>query len=395
MPHALEGLKVIDLSRLLPGPYCSMVLADLGADVIKIEDPGLGDYSRYQGFKKGAKPRSSFEILNRNKRSLTLNLKSDAGKEILKKLCATADVVLEGFRPGVMDRLGVGYETLKAINPKIVYCAITGYGQDGPYKNRPGHDLNYLGYAGIIDMTGPKDGTPSIIGTQVADLAGGALSAVVGILAALQARNVTGKGQFVDIGMMQASFALNILNWSEQLDHAEKDIRRGDTNITGKFACYGVYRCQDGRYVTLGALEAKFWENFCKRTGHEEWIPIQLSEDPAVKARLQKEVTDLFLSKPASHWLGLLEEEDICFGPVSSVRESANDPQLKFSGMFYDAPNSAGEPMKHISLGIKLSATPAVHQRPAPKSSEHTELILGELGYDGAAISKLKGEGVV
>ncbi len=395
MTLALEGLKVIDLSRLLPGPYCSMVLGDLGADVIKIEDPGLGDYSRYQGFKKDGKPRSSFEILNRNKRSLTLNLKSEEGKTILKKLCRDADVVLESFRPGVMDRLGAGYKTLAGINPKIVYCAITGYGQEGPYRNRPGHDLNYLGYAGILDMTGPRGGTPSLIGTQVADLAGGALQGVVGILAALQARTRTGRGQFVDVGMMQASFAINILNWAEVLDQGNRDIHRGDTNLTGKFACYGIYKCGDGRYVTLGALEAKFWENFCRKVGREDWLPVHLSEDPEANGRLKEEVAALFLSRPSTHWLGLLEEDDICFGPVTSVKETADDPQLKASGMFYEAPNSAGEPLKHISLGIRLSDTPARHRMAAPKSSEHSGEILRSLGYDDAAISRLRESGVI
>ncbi len=395
MPQALEGLKVIDLSRLLPGPYCSLVLADLGADVIKIEEPGLGDYSRYTGFKKGAKPRSSFEILNRNKKSLTLNLKTDGGKEILKKLCASADVVLESFRPGVMDRLGVGYTTLSAINPKLVYCAITGFGQEGPYRNRPGHDLNYLGYAGTMDMTGPKDSTPALIGTQVADLAGGALQGVVGILAALQARTRTGRGQFVDIGMMQGSFALNVLVWADQIDHPESDIHRGDTNLTGKFACYGMYKCADGKYVTLGALEQKFWENFCQKTGRPDWVKIQMAEDSETNGRLKREVTELFLSKPSKHWLDLLEEADICFGPVSSIRETVNDPQLKASGMIYEAPNSAGEPLKHVALGIKLSDTPATHRHAAPQLGADTDAVLKAAGYDGAAIEKFRKDGAV
>lgn len=395
MPNALEGLKVIDLSRLLPGPYCSMVLADLGADVIKIEEPGTGDYSRYQGFKKGGKLRTSFEILNRNKRSMTLNLKTSAGREILKKLCSDADVVLESFRPGVMDRLGVGYETLRALNPKIIYCAITGYGQEGPYRNRPGHDLNYLGYAGIIDMTGPKGGTPSLIGTQVADLAGGALQGVVGILAALRARDRTGKGQFVDVGMMQASFSLNLLHWAEQMDRPGQEIHRGDTNLTGRYACYGVYRCGDGRYVTLGALEAKFWENFCNRVGRPEWIAVHLSEEPPVNEKLKKEVTELFLSKPSAHWLGLLEDEDICFGPVQSVKESGEDPQIAASRMVYTAPNSAGEPLRHPSLGFQLSETPATHQRPAPGLGEHTVAVLTGLGYGKADVDRLRGEGAI
>src|SRR3954469_18329455 len=277
MSGALAGVRVLDLTRLLPGGFCTGLLADFGADVLKVEDTGLGDYVRWAPPRyEGAEPSAAsalFLALNRNKRSIRVNLKTDAGGEVLLRLVREADVLVEGFRPGVMDRLGVGYERLREENSGLVYCAITGYGQDGPYRDRSGHDMNYLGLVGLLGLTGDRGGPPVQSAGQIADLGGGALMAAVGILVALRERDRSGEGQLVDVSM--ADGALSWLAMVAGRYFAEHSApQRGDLELAGRLICYRPYECKDG-WVTLGALEPKFWQAWCRGVGREDLVEKQ------------------------------------------------------------------------------------------------------------------------
>ncbi|HEV7460252.1 MAG TPA: CoA transferase, partial [Solirubrobacteraceae bacterium] len=269
MSPPLEGVRILDLSRLLPGGFCSLLLADLGADVLKVEDTGMGDYVRwappyYEGAEDSAKS-AMFLALNRNKRSIRINLKEEGGRHVLLRLVREYDVLLESFRPGVLDRLGVGYDRLREENPALVYCAITGYGQDGPYRDRSGHDMNYLGLIGLLGLTGDRDGPPVQAAGQVADLGGGALMAAVGILAALRERERSGQGQLVDVSMADGSLAWLAMVAGRYFADGVTP-QRGDAELAGALVCYRPYACADG-WVTLGALEPKFWAAWCRGVG--------------------------------------------------------------------------------------------------------------------------------
>src|SRR5881394_2535815 len=277
MSDALEGIRVLDLSRLLPGGFCSLLLADFGAEVLKVEDTGMGDYVRWsppyhEGAEDSAKS-AYYLALNRGKRSIRLNLKDERGREVLLKLAREYDVLLESFRPGVLDRLGVGYETLREANPGLVICAITGYGQDGPLRDRSGHDMNYLGLVGLLGLTGEQDGPPVQAAGQIADIGGGALMGAFGIMAALRHRDATGEGQVVDVSM--ADGALSWLAMVAARHFADGAVpQRGGLELAGSLVCYRPYECADG-WVTLGALEPKFWQAWCRGVGREDLIPRQ------------------------------------------------------------------------------------------------------------------------
>lgn len=289
----LAGLKVLDLTRLLPGDFCTLLLADLGAEVLKVEDTGMGDYLRwappyYEGAEDSAK--SALHLaLNRNKRSLRLNLKEEAGLEVLLRLVREHDVLVESFRPGVLERLGVGYERLSQQCPGLVYCAITGYGQDGPYRDRPGHDMNYLGLNGLLALTGERDGPPVQSAGQIADIGGGSLMACLGILAALRERDRSGEGQLVDVSMFDGSLAWLALVAARWFADGSAP-RRGELELSGGLICYRPYACKDG-WVTLGALEPKFWQAFCRGVGREDLIERQF-ERPGSEAHAEVERID-------------------------------------------------------------------------------------------------------
>src|SRR6202162_348767 len=279
MSQPLSGIRILDLSRLLPGAYASQMLADFGADVIKIEEPGSGDYGRFMPPHGAGGMSLYFLAMNRNKRSMTLNLKKDEGRTIFQRLARQADVILESFRPGVMERLGLGYEQLKEINPRIVYCAISGYGQDGPYRLRAGHDLNYAGYAGLLHYNRGARGEPAMPPTQLGDLAGGSFMAAIGILTALVGREQSGAGRMVDVSMTEGVMALLPFTDIAYLNTGEAPIPVRSA-LDGGLPCYNIYETQDGKYVTLAALEYKFWHTFCTRTGHLELLPFHLPVGP-------------------------------------------------------------------------------------------------------------------
>lgn len=375
---ALANLRLLDLSRQLPGPFCSTLLADLGMETLVVAQPG-------DPFSTG------IPFLARNKRSMTLNLKSDAGRDIFLRLADRADVVLEGFRPGVTKRLGIDYDALNARNPRVIYCSISGYGQDGPYCDRVGHDVNYLGYAGVLNYIGEADRGPGMAGVQIADVGAGSLMATVGILTAVIARQETGRGQYVDIAMLDGAFAWNVYNLLlRQLSGTEP--RRGREQLTGGYACYNVYETRDGRHVTVGAYEPHFWATLCRQVGRDDLIPLQWDEMRREEIIAFFRAT--FRKKTFAEWLHELGDKDICFGPVNTVDDALADPQLRHRGMVVEMETPAGT-MVMPNSPIKLSATPPSLRTPPPRFGEHTDEVLAELGFGAGEIATLREQGVV
>lgn len=382
----LSGIKVLDLSRLLPGPFCSMVLADFGAEVIKVEDTDMGDYMRDMPGLGG-----SFNSLNRNKKSLALNLKDEAGREVFYRLAKVADVVLEGFRPGVTARLGIDYLSLKVLNPRLVYCSLTGYGQSGPRAARAGHDINYMALAGALDITGEAGGHPVAPGVQVADIGGGAMWAVTGILLALAARDRTGEGQYVDVAMLDG-----VISWlplaAATLYATGIPPRRGAGVLTGGYACYRVYQTGDGRYLSLGALEPKFWAAFCRRLGRADLIEDQFAPSPR-QQEVISEVEGILTSRTRQEWVEFFDGLDICLEPVLDLAEALAEPHAQAREMLLRDP--AGGEMPLLAVPVKLSATPAAVTSPAPKWGQDTVEVLAAAGYSDGEIAELELAGVI
>jgi alpha-methylacyl-CoA racemase len=402
MSLPLSGIKVLDLSRLLPGGFCSLLLADFGAEVLKVEDTGAGDYIRwappyYEGAEDSAKS-GLFLSLNRNKRSIRLDLQSEAGREVLLRLVRDHDVVLESFRPGVLDRLGVGYERMREENPGLVYCAITGYGQTGPKRDASGHDMNYLGLIGLLGLTGDAAGAPVQAAGQIADLGGGALMGAFGIMAALRERDGSpnrpgsGEGQLVDISM--ADGALSWLAMVAGQYFADGAVpRRGEQMLAGSVICYRPYECADG-WVTLGALEPKFWQAWCRGVGREELIEKQF-EKPGSEAHRQ--VCEVFKSRTRDEWTRLATEHDCCLEPVLDIDEVLASDLVREREMVVtlDQPGVDGG-VRQLGIPVKLDRTPGEHNRlPGPGLGEHTEQVLRAAGYGEERIAELLQSGAV
>jgi alpha-methylacyl-CoA racemase len=385
----LAGVRVLDLTRLLPGPMATLHLADLGADVIKIEDTAAGDYARTMGDGGGEGQASYFfRAINRNKRSLCLDLKRPEGREAFLKLARRADVILEGFRPGVVDRLGVGYGVVKAINPHIVYCAITGYGQDGPYARKAGHDINYIGYAGVLDQVGPAGGAPAIPGLQIGDLLGGALTAVMGVLAALVDARTSGQGRYVDVSMADAVLAHAVFPLQSHLS-AGHAVPRGADMLTGGRPNYNVYRTSDGRYLAVGALEERFWAVFCETIGRPDLAAKHDTAGPEADA-VTASVAAILAKQPLAHWSKVFAEVDCCVSPVLTMGEVLADPQFRARGMVVEA-----DGMPQFALPLKVDDFLFTVDRMAPSAGEQSDEILREIGYDDAAIAALRESGVI
>ena len=386
---ALSDVRVLDLSRLLPGGFCSLLLADLGADVLKVEDTGMGDYIRwsaphYEGAEDSAKS-ALFLALNRGKRSIRLDLKSEAGREVLLKLVREYDVLLESFRPGVMERLGVGYDTLREANPRLVYCAITGYGQDGPYTARSGHDMNYLGLNGLLGLSGDADGPPVQPAGQIADLGGGALMAAFGILAALRERERSGEGQLVDVSMFDGSLSWLALVAAQYLADGAVP-RRGGLPLAGGLVCYRPYACRDG-WVTLGALEPKFWQEWCRGVGREDLVEKQF-ERPGSDAHA--EVERIFMERTRAEWQAFASEHDCCLEPVLGLDEALDSELVRAREMVLSLEQPGAEAdVRLLGVPVKLSRTPGAPAGPGPALGEHTTEVLSSLGYSADEIDAL------
>ncbi len=402
MSLPLQGIRVLDLSRLLPGGFCSLLLADFGAEVLKVEDTGMGDYIRwsppyYDGAHESAKS-ALFLSLNRNKRSIRLDLKNERGREALLRLVRGYDVVLESFRPGVLDRLGVGYERMREENPGIVYCAISGYGQNGPKRDASGHDMNYLGLVGLLGLTGERGGAPVQAAGQIADLGGGALMAAFGILAALRERDGSpgtpgsGEGQLVDVSM--ADGALSWLAMVAAAHFADGAVpRRGDLPLAGSLICYRPYECADG-WVTLGALEPKFWQAFCRGVGRDELIAAQF-EHPGSEAHAQ--VQEIFKGRTREEWEAFAQKHDCCLEPMLELDEALSSELVREREMVVEIDQPGAErAVRLLGLPVKLGRTPGDHARlPGPALGEHTEQVLLDAGYSADEVAELLSEGAV
>jgi crotonobetainyl-CoA:carnitine CoA-transferase CaiB-like acyl-CoA transferase len=380
----LAGVTILDLTRLLPGGFCTLILADLGADVLKVEEPGRGDYLR--AFPPLGKTQSAlFTALNRGKRSVTINLKTDAGRILLLDLARRADVLVEGFRPGVLARLGLDYDTLHDANSRLIVCGISGYGQRGPLRGRVGHDLNYLGYAGALPLFAPRGGgTPIVPGLQIADLGGGAMAAALGILAALLERQRTGTGQYLDIAMTDG-----VLHWlaayaAEQWATGAAPVG-GRGPLSGGYACYSVYATADGRALTVAAVEPHFWANLCRLIDRQHYFPLQYAPWPQ-QERMFADLDALFASKAMDEWLAFFGDSEVCVGPALTLPEAL---ELHTDRAFtLDQPGEG--PLRQ--LGGLFGATSA---RPAPALGEHTEATLAVLGKSAEEITALREAGVV
>jgi crotonobetainyl-CoA:carnitine CoA-transferase CaiB-like acyl-CoA transferase len=380
----LSGIRVLDLTRLLPGAFCTMLLADMGADVIKVEEPSSGDYMRWTPPLVNGQS-ALFNALNRNKRSITLNLKSEAGRDLLLRLVERSDVLVEGNRPGVMDRLGLGWPAIHARNPALVMCSITGYGQDGPMAARAGHDINYVATAGVLGLNGAPDGPPVPLAVQVGDIGGGGLQPAVAILGALVGVQRGDPGRWLDVSMTDGAVSWLALVLAQQ--GAGEEGGRGDHRLTGRYACYRVYTCKDGGYYSVGALEPKFWAALCGAVGTPDLIDSQFATGDE-RLRAHRAMEAVFLSRTRLEWERELAGMEVCCEPVLELGEVASHPQIAARGLVVDGP-----------AGVEVR--PAVpmrtdwRRRGAPSLGEHTAEILSELGIDGAQLATLENAGAV
>lgn len=390
--HPLQGIKVLDLSRLAPGPFCTMVLADLGADVLMIEAPkgttSAIPWARSQDPDKA----NALDPLRRNKRSLVLNLKDPRGQDIFKKLAATVDVVVEGFRPGVMKRLGADYETLHALNPRLILCSVTGYGQTGPYADQVGHDINYISFAGMLGAIGWPDSPPAIPLNVLADFAGGGLHGAMAVMAALIARQTTGRGQHVDVAMTDGVMYL-MATWFRNVFAGEKPPARGATLLSGVVPQYNVYETQDGKWLSLGALETKFWENLCAVMETPQFTKRPM--DPAMFPEAHAVFAAKFKTAPRDAWIEKLMRVEICAAPVYDLEEATRDPHNLARGMVAELNHPTAGPIRQIGIGPKFSDTPGAVRKLAPKEGEHTQAVLTGLGFTPDEVETLRKAGVV
>jgi alpha-methylacyl-CoA racemase len=385
----LAGVRILDLTRLLPGPFATLVLADLGADVVKVEDPAGGDWLRHLPPVHGDQA-PAYHALNRNKRSIALDLRMPAGAAAFRRLARRADAVVESFRPGVLDRLGVGFEALHAENPRVVVCSISGYGQDGPYAQRAGHDLDYCAIAGVLAANGTPE-RPLPLGVQVADVAGGSWPAAVGTLAAIVRARASGEGAHVDVSMTEGALAMLAMPLGIASARGTP-IARGRELLTGGAACYGVYRTKDGRFVALGALEPKFFATFCAAVGRPELAERQLDGGGAGP---RAELEAVFASRTRAEWIAFAAEHDACVAPVLEGDEPRDDPQLRARGAFLEVPSPAeGRAMPGVVTPIRVRGEPTP-LRPAPRLGEHADAVLAEAGFTSREVAELRSAGVL
>ncbi len=388
MTAPLTSLKILDFSTLLPGPFASMVLADLGADILRIEAPHRPDIVRMMpAF--GQENSAWHSLLNRSKRSLALDLKKQGAAQIVKDLVPQYDIVLEQFRPGVMDRLGIGYEILSQINPQLIYCALTGYGQTGPYKDRAGHDNNYLALAGVMHHTGRQASGPLPLGVQVADIGGGSYGAITGILAAVIHRQQTGEGQFVDVSMFDGALAWNAPVASHYLVGGQDQAWESMSLNGGSF--YGFYRTADGRYLSVGSLEPKFWTGFCQAIDRPDLVEAGLNlHDLARQQQLKTEIQDTIAQRPFAEWVSIFAELDVCVEPVLNHAEMVEHPQTQARQMIVEVPTNKGATQPQIGNPLKFSKAEPTYKHTGATLGQHTAEILAEMAYSPEKIAGLR-----
>ncbi|WP_163997231.1 CaiB/BaiF CoA transferase family protein [Pyxidicoccus caerfyrddinensis] len=383
----LTGLRVLDLSRLLPGPYATLVLADLGATVDKVEEPDGGDYVRQMPPLRDDVS-GLFYGLNRNKRSVTLNLKAPEGREALKRLVRHYDVLVESFRPGVMDKLGVGESVLRAENPRLIYCAISGYGQTGPDRLKAGHDLNYVARAGLLGYGGEAGGAPAFPGVQMGDIGGGSLFALVGILAALHERERTGKGRMVDVSMTDGAVAFLHMHLASRLFMGTEagPLQRGTEALNGGYACYGLYRTADDRWLAVGALEPKFFSGVCQRLERMDLMEEAYAPGEA-GARVKAELTRIFAEHPLAYWQERFAGSDLCIEAVAEGDDVLHDAQLRARGLFVEAEDARlGRKVTHLLTPLRMGDTPL---REPPALGQHSREVLAEAGFTEDELKRL------
>ena len=396
MPRALEGITVLDMTHLMAGPWCSMMLADSGARVIKIEPPKGGDISRSMGsvFLEGES--TIYLSVNRNKESITLNLQTPQGREVFYQLARKADVVIENMRPGAVKRLGVDYETLSAINPRIVFCSISGYGQEGPYRDRPANDPILQAMGGLMAITGEEGGDPCRVGASVPDYGAAALAAY-GITAALLSRERTGRGQWVQLSLLDATVSCLQPREGEYFAVGQEMTPMGSAHPA--FVPYQAFRASDGRYVYLSVFTEKFWHSFCGAVGWGELVSDpRFATNPqrvANREELIPMVKELFLQKPAAEWVGVMEEAGVPCGPVNGMGDALSDPQLLMNGMVVELEHPKVGKIRNLGSVVKFSGTPVQYRTAPPLMGQHTESVLAEMGYSEEQIAEMRAEGVL
>jgi alpha-methylacyl-CoA racemase len=393
----LDGIKVLELARVPPAEMPGMFLADYGADVLKIETPEPGRRRDAQ-----EERRAAFAFVNRNKRSMTLNMKAPAGQAIFRKLAAEADVIVEGFRPGVMKRLGAGYDELHALNPRLVYCSLSGFGQDGPYRDYPAHDMNYLSLGGVLNLIGEPDRKPVIPLNLVADYAGATMHGALGIVLALFARERTGRGQHVDVSYLDTTVSLLAATPNMRFFFSDGMApRRGEGFLGGSYPYYAIYETRDNKLLTIGCTEPWLWENFCKAIERPELARFARKADQFVRAanaeedQARREIEALIKTRDRDEWFDQLVKADVCVGKVYDVDEMVRDPQINHRQMIVEAEHPKFGKVKQFGIAIKLSDTPGSIRRAAPTSGEHTDDILKSLGESAESIATLRSTAVI
>jgi crotonobetainyl-CoA:carnitine CoA-transferase CaiB-like acyl-CoA transferase len=400
---ALEGVKVLDLCRNAPGMFCTMILGDLGADVLMVERPIDNERANYERVAHGVNSaedrqrRATYNALQRNKRSIALDLKKPEAQQIFYQLAETADVVLEGFRPGVVDRLGVGYNKVQEINPRIIYCSISGYGQNGPYSQMAGHDLNYISFAGALGLIGSsEEEKPAIPLNLIADYAGGGLCSAVAILAGLLAREKTGRGQHLDIAMSEGVFYMMAGLLSEYLGRGALP-RRGASRLNGGTPYYNIYQTKDGKYLTIAAIEPWFWANLCRVLGREDLIPKQRFTSPEERQEIFDLLAQTFRTRTRDEWFEVLKDRNIAVGKVYTLEEAVKDPQVVHRGMVVEveAPSHPEGRVSQVGAPFHMSATPGRVRHVGAVTGQHTSEVLRDLGYSLEQVEDLRRRSVV
>lgn len=387
----LKGVRILDLSRQLPGPVATRLLADFGADVIKIEDVQNGDDFRNTEPKINGIAARHLE-LNRNKRGLSLNLKSEQGKQIFMQLARQADVVLEQFRPGVVKRLGIDYEAVKAVNPKIVYCSLSGFGQEGPYRNLVAHDPNYLSLSGVLGLVGSRGGPPVMAGPQLADMAA-ANYVTIGILLALRNKEINGVGEYVDISLFDSAFSLPLTALTAYLASGQAP-SRGSERHNGRYPWADIYATKDGQYVSVTAIESHFYKNLCVALGREDWVDLQYADD-ATQEQIRREMREIFARRDRDEWFALLKDKDVCLAPVLSIEEAATSEQVVSRGNIVEHEHPVAGRVRLLTTPIRMGSGRPPVRCGAPELGEHGAELLAELGYSDGQIHEFCMQGVL